>query len=34
LVSGLEHPDFVQVVGQVSEGGPERLAQAAAALSA
>jgi hypothetical protein len=34
LVSGLEHPEFVRVVAQISEGGPARLAQAAAALSA
>jgi hypothetical protein len=34
LVSGLEHPDFVRIVGQLSATGPERLAQAAAALSA
>jgi hypothetical protein len=34
LVSGLEHPEFVRVVGQLSEGGPARLGQAAVALSA
>jgi hypothetical protein len=34
LVSGLEHPDFVGVVGRLSATGPQRLAQAAAALSA
>jgi hypothetical protein len=34
LVSGLEHPDFIRVVSQVSEQGSERLAQAAVALSA
>jgi hypothetical protein len=34
LVSGLEHPEFVRTVGRLSTTGPERLAQAAAALSA
>ena len=34
LVSGLEHPNFVRIVGQLSGTGPERLAEAAAALSA
>jgi hypothetical protein len=34
LVSGLEHPDFVNIVGRLSATGPERLARAAAALSA
>jgi hypothetical protein len=34
LVSGLEHAQFVRIVGRISATGPERLAQAAAALSA
>jgi hypothetical protein len=34
LVSGLEHPNFVRVVDRLSATGPERLARAAAALSA
>jgi hypothetical protein len=34
LVSGLEHPNFVRVVDRLSATGSERLAQAAAALSA
>jgi hypothetical protein len=34
LVSGLEHPNFVRIVEQVTTGGAERLAQAATALSA
>jgi len=33
LVSGLEHPNFLRVVDRLSSDGPERLAQAAAALS-
>jgi hypothetical protein len=34
LVSGLEHPNFVRIVDRLSATGSERLAQAAAALSA
>jgi hypothetical protein len=34
LVSGLEHPDFVRIVGRLSATGPEQLARAAAALAA
>jgi hypothetical protein len=34
LVSGLEHPNFVRIVDQLSATGPDRLAQAASALSA
>jgi len=34
LVSGLEHPNFVRIVEQVTTGGAEKLAQAATALSA
>jgi hypothetical protein len=34
LVSGLEHPNFLRIVSELSTTGPERLAQAAAALSA
>jgi hypothetical protein len=34
LVSGLEHPNFVRVVAQLSTTGPERLAEAASALAA
>jgi hypothetical protein len=34
LVSGLEHPEFVRIVGRLTATGPERLAEAAAALSA
>jgi hypothetical protein len=34
LVSGLEHPDFIRIVDRLSPDGTERLAQAAAALSA
>jgi hypothetical protein len=34
LVSGLEHPNFVRIVDRLSTTGSERLAQAAAALSA
>jgi hypothetical protein len=34
LVSGLEHPNFVRIVEQLTTGGAEKLAQAATALSA
>jgi hypothetical protein len=34
LISGLEHPDFVRIVGRLTATGPERLAEAAAALAA
>lgn len=34
LVSGLEHPNFLRLVSELSPTGPERLAQAAMALSA
>src|SRR5262245_14380382 len=34
LVSGLEHPNFVQIVEQLTANGAAKLAQAAAALSA
>jgi hypothetical protein len=34
LVSGLEHPNFVRIVGQLSATGPEKLGQAATALAA
>jgi hypothetical protein len=34
LVSGLEHPRFVQIVGDLTEAGPDKIAGAARALSA
>jgi hypothetical protein len=34
LVSGLEHPNFVRIVEQLTTAGAEKLAQAAIALSA
>jgi hypothetical protein len=34
LVSGLEHPNFIRIIEQVTTGGAGRLAQAATALSA
>ena len=34
LVSGLEHPNFVRIVEQLTAGGAEKLAQAATALAA
>jgi hypothetical protein len=34
LVSGLTHPTFVRIVGELTEQGPRRLAEAATALSA
>jgi hypothetical protein len=34
LVSGLEHPNFVRIVEQLTAGGAEKVAQAATALSA
>jgi hypothetical protein len=34
LVSGLEHPNFVHIVEQLTTGGAEKIAQAATALSA
>jgi hypothetical protein len=34
LVSGLEHPNFVRIVEQLTTGGAEKLVQAATALSA
>jgi hypothetical protein len=34
LVSGLEHPNFVRIVEQLTSGGAEKVAQAATALSA
>ena len=34
LVSGLEHPNFVRIVEQLTTGGADKLAQAATALSA
>ena len=34
LVSGLEHPNFVSIVEQLTENGAKKLAQAATALSA
>jgi hypothetical protein len=34
LVSGLEHPNFVRIVEQLTTGGAEKVAQAATALSA
>jgi len=34
LVSGLEHPNFVRIVEQLTTGGAEKIAQAATALSA
>jgi hypothetical protein len=33
LVSGLEHPNFVRIVDQLTENGTDKLAQAASALS-
>jgi hypothetical protein len=33
LVSGLEHPNFVRIVGQLTTDGAQKLAQAAIALS-
>ena len=34
LVSGLEHPKFVEIVSQITEAGPAKIAAAAQALSA
>ena len=34
LVSGLEHPNFVKIVGELTKGGGEKIAGAAKALSA
>jgi len=34
LVSGLEHPNFVRIVEQLTSNGAEKLAQAATALAA
>jgi hypothetical protein len=34
LVSGLQHPSFVRIVGQLTTGGEGKLASAARALAA
>jgi hypothetical protein len=34
LVSGLQHPNFVRIVEQLTAGGAEKLTQAATALAA